>query len=118
MHDSQGAIPLAQMTALRVTSLYDLMDSAYDAPSIHAFSERLGHVTIIDHNPRGGEKVPLAPAQAERCQERSAAERVNRRLKERYGGRWVRVRGAAKGMGPLRFGVVARTARALFARLC
>jgi hypothetical protein len=28
MHDSQVAIPLAQMTAARVTSLYDLMDSA------------------------------------------------------------------------------------------
>ncbi len=28
MHDSQAAIPLAQMTAVRVTSLYDLMDSA------------------------------------------------------------------------------------------
>ena len=27
-HDSQVAIPLAQMTAQRVTSLYDLMDSA------------------------------------------------------------------------------------------
>jgi len=34
--------PLAQMTAQRVTSLYDLMDSAYDAPAIHEFSRRLG----------------------------------------------------------------------------
>jgi hypothetical protein len=31
VHDSQVAIPLAQMTASRVTSLYDLMDSACDA---------------------------------------------------------------------------------------
>ena len=38
--------PLAQLSAQRVTSLYDLMDSAYDAPSIHAFSARLGHVPI------------------------------------------------------------------------
>ena len=37
VHDSQVAIPLAQLTAGRVTSLYDLMDSAYDAPQIHAF---------------------------------------------------------------------------------
>jgi hypothetical protein len=118
VHDSQVAIPLAQMTAQRVTSLYDLMDSAYDAPQIHAFSGRLGHVPIIDPNPRGGEKVPLAPAQAERFKERSAAERVNSLLKERYGGRWVRVRGAAKVMCHLMFGLVALTATALFARLC
>src|SRR6266849_3687215 len=32
MHDSQAAIPLATLSAQRVISLYDLMDSAYDAP--------------------------------------------------------------------------------------
>ena len=52
MHDSQAAIPLARLTASRVDSLYDLMDSAYDAPEIRAFSEQLGHVPIIDLNPR------------------------------------------------------------------
>ena len=31
VHDSQVAIPLAMMTAGRVTNLYDLMDAAYDA---------------------------------------------------------------------------------------
>lgn len=118
LHDSQAAIPLAQMTAARVTSLYDLMDSAYDAPQIRAFSEQLGHVPLIDHNPRGGEKIPFAPAQARRFGERSASERVNSLLKERYGGRWVRVRGAAKVMCHLMFGLVALTATALFARLC
>ena len=118
VHDSQVAIPLAQLTAQRVTSLYDLMDSAYDAPQIHAFSRSLGHVPIIDPHPRGGDKLPLAPAQALRFKERSAAERVNSLLKERYGGRWVRVRGAAKVMCHLMFGLVALTATALFARLC
>jgi len=39
-------------------------------------------------------------------------------LKERYGGRWVRVRGAAKVMCHLMFGLVALTATVLFARLC
>jgi len=34
LHDSQVAIPLATMTAQRVTSLYDLMDCAYDANHI------------------------------------------------------------------------------------
>ncbi|MCK5734691.1 MAG: transposase, partial [Candidatus Latescibacteria bacterium] len=33
-HDSQVAIPLATMTATRVTNLYDLMDSAYDCQHI------------------------------------------------------------------------------------
>ena len=32
LHDSQVAIPLATLTAERVRNLYDLMDSAYDAP--------------------------------------------------------------------------------------
>jgi len=71
LHDSQVAIPLAQMTAGRVTSLYELMDSAYDAPQIRDFAQSLGHVAIIDPNPRGGEKIPLAPAQAQRFKERS-----------------------------------------------
>ena len=118
VHDSQVAIPLAQMTAQRVTSLYDLMDSAYDAPAIHAFSQSLGHVPIIDPNPRRGEKIELEPARAERFKERTAAERVNSLLKERYGGRWVRVRGPAKVMCHLMFGLVALTAAGLFARLC
>ena len=50
MHDSQAAIPLAQMSSERVTSLYDLMDSSYDASQIHAYSTKLGHVPIIDDN--------------------------------------------------------------------
>ncbi len=33
VHDSQVAIPLATLTAGRVTSLYDLMDSAYSPVS-------------------------------------------------------------------------------------
>lgn len=33
-HDSQAAIPLASLSSQRVTNLYDLMDSAYDAKEI------------------------------------------------------------------------------------
>jgi hypothetical protein len=51
LHDSQAAIPLAALTASRITSLYDLMDSAYDAKPIHEYSRSLGHVPIIDANP-------------------------------------------------------------------
>lgn len=80
LHDSQAAIPLAQMTAERVTSLYDLMDAAYDAPEIHAFSKRLGHVPIIDHNPRRGDKKQMDPPEKSRYKERSAAERGFRKI--------------------------------------
>lgn len=44
VHDSQVALPLAVMTAERVTNCYDLMDSAYDATIICEYSEELGHV--------------------------------------------------------------------------
>jgi hypothetical protein len=97
-----------------MTSLYDLMDSAYDAPQIHAYSRRLGHVPIIDPNPRRGEKIPLPRAQAQRFRQRSASERVNSLLKERYGGRFVRVRGAQKVMAHLMFGLIALTAAQLY----
>lgn len=93
MHDSQAAIPLAQMSAQRVTSLYDLADAAYDAKEIRQMSERLGHVAIIDHNPRRGEKRKFAPVQAIRYRQRSSAERVNSHLHDNHGGRHVRVRG-------------------------
>ncbi len=52
VHDSPVAVPLVTMTAERVTNFYDLMDAAYDAKEIHQVSERLGHVPIIDVNPR------------------------------------------------------------------
>ena len=77
----------------------------------------MGHVPIIDPHPQRGEKIPLAPAPAQRFKERSAAERVNSLLKERQGGRWVRGRGAAKVMCHLMFGLVALTATARWARL-
>ena len=92
--------------------------SAYDAPQIRAFSRSLGHVPVIDPHPRGGDKLPLAPAEALRFKERSAAERVNSLLKECNGGPWVRVRGAVKMMCHRLFGLLALTATALFARLC
>ncbi len=127
VHDSQAAIPLATMTARRVDSLYDLMDSAYDAPEIRAYSEKLGHVPIIDTNPRRradlkAERKREALAQrcigqvspeARRYRERSTVERVNGRLKEEFGGRHVRVRGPEKVMCHLMFGILALTVEQL-----
>ena len=114
LHDSQAAIPLAQMTSERITSLYDLMDAVYDAPQIRSYSVGLGHVPIIDTNPRRGEKKEMDPAQAVRFRNRSTAERVNSNLKDNYGGRFVRVCGAAKVMTHLMFGLIAITATQLF----
>lgn len=127
MHDSQAAIPLATLSAQRVTSLYDLMDSAYDAPEIKAHSRALGHVPIIDTNPRRNaalkeerqaearrrDVIRLPSAEDVRYHQRSAAERVNARLKDEFGGRSVRVRGHAKVACHLMFGVLALTVNQL-----
>lgn len=118
LHDSQVAIPLAQLTAERVTSLYDLADAAYDAKEIREMCDRLGHIALIDHNPRRGEKRQFAPAEAVRYRERSSAERVNSHLKDAHGGRHVRVRGAVKVACHLAFGIVVIAAEQLLARLC
>jgi len=124
LHDSQAAIPLALTTAQRVTSLYDLSDSAYDAPPIHEQSRSLGHIPIIDANPRR-DAARKAELQAEekrrkllnfnyaedvRYHERTTVERVNARLKDEFGGRTIRVRGNAKVMCHLMFGIVALAA--------
>ena len=107
LHDSQVAIPLMQMAARRVSSLYDLMDSAYYAEAIAAYSRRLGHVPIIEPKAPGGAQVPeMEPAKRVRYGERTAAERVNSDLKENHGGATVRVRGAVKVAAHLMFGVL------------
>jgi hypothetical protein len=135
LHDSQAAIPMAVLTAQRVTSLYDLMDCAYDANHIHEHSRSLGHVPLIavhggstpipsrrlqdslrgyhrgrklpQFRPR--KRVPFTPAQEERFKLRTMSERVNARLKDEFGGRTLRVRGAAKVMAHLMFGILALT---------
>lgn len=116
-HDSQAAIPLMQMTAQRVQSLYQLMDAAYDAQDIRDYARRLNQVPIIEPKQRG-EWVPLDPAERRRFHERIASERVNSLLKDYFGGRTVRVRGAAKVMCHLMLGVIAITAMNLWNRLC
>ena len=73
-------------------------------------SRSLGHVPLIDHNPRRGEKIEFAPAEAVRYNERTAAERTNGRLKDEFGGATIMVKGDAKVMGHLMFGVLALTA--------
>jgi len=124
LHDSQAAIPLASMTVQRVTNLYDLMDSAYDAEAIHEHSRGLGHIPIIDIHPRRDQALKEElQAEEKRCKllgyrcaenvryrERTTVERVNARLKDEFGGRTVRVRGHTKVMCHLMFGIVALAA--------
>jgi len=123
LHDSQAAIPLATLSASRITNLYDLMDSAYDAEAIHANSRKLGRIPIIDTNPRrdAGAKAEKQAEEKRRqllhCEtaedirfhERTTVERVNGRLKDEFGGSTVRVRGNAKVMCHLMFGILALT---------
>ena len=133
LHDSQVAqmvepfrmaIPLMKRLSVSVTSCYDLMDSAYDAKSIYTVSKTLGHVPIIDENPRRVKKstnaLPICytfvSAQNVRYKERSncemgppfaRAERGNSRLKDSFGLRFVRVRGHDKVHLHIMFGIIA-----------
>ena len=110
MHDSLAAIPLSLISAQRVTNLYDLMDAAYCSTELREHSRSLGHVPLIDHNPRRGEKIEFSPAEAIRYNERTTAERSNARLKDEFGANHLRVKGEAKVMGHLMFGVLALSA--------
>lgn len=124
LHDSQVAIPLAALSSTRVVNLYDLMDSAYDVKEIKEYSIKLNHVPIIDINPRRDaelkknlEKENKArhtlnwePAEAIRYNHRSTAERSNARLKDEFGGRNIRVRGAKKVFCHLMIGVLVLSA--------
>jgi hypothetical protein len=89
--------------------------------------DALDHVPLIDTNPRRNKalKEELANeskrckaanchiAQEQRYNEHSTVERVNVRLKDEFGGRMVRVRGHAKVMCHLIFGILALTANQL-----
>ncbi|HWC98694.1 MAG TPA: transposase [Candidatus Sulfopaludibacter sp.] len=117
VHDSQVAIPLAIMTSQRVTYCYELMDSAYDAHHIREQSRAMGHVPIIDPHLHASKETPfepkaekgLSPAEQQRYRERTMVERVNARVKDEFGGRTIRVRGHAKVMTHLMFGILALT---------
>ncbi len=77
---------------------------------------------IIDPNPRSKTKKEELEAEAKRrnvanytlaeerrYNERSTVERVNGRIKDEFGARMVRVRGHAKVMAHLMFGIVVLT---------
>ena len=124
VHDSQVAIPLMTMTGARVSYLYDLMDAAYDAAAIHDHSRTLGHAPIIDRNFRAQHEVKaewerevdrmkfihMPDADDVIYDFRTMVERVNARLKDEFGARFLRVRGSIKVKCHLMFGIVALAA--------
>jgi transposase len=120
IHDSQVAIPLATITSKKITNLYDLMDSAYDVEGIHQYSKSLGHVPLIDQNPRRNQEMKREleaeakaqktlkwkPPEALRYNERTTVERGNSRLKLELGACTLKVRGHKKVLCHLMFGVL------------
>lgn len=114
VHDSQVAVPLLQLTARRVTALYDLMDRGYDAAAIRTCSEQLGHVPIIPETPPPDTPPPEEDADRLRLYKgRTVAERFNARLKDEAGGKQIRVRGHRKVHAHLMFGLLVIFADAL-----
>ena len=123
VHDVTVAIPLMTMSAQRVTWLYDVMDSAYDANAILDHCASMNHVPLVASHPRrNGRSKSILPkvfpakiapemtwAQRERFKERTTVERVYARLKDEFGARHIRVRGSAKVFAHLAFGLVALT---------
>ena len=86
------------------------MDAAYCSTELREHSRSLGHVPLIGHNPRRGEKIEFSPAEAIRYNERTVAERSNARLKDEFGGNSIMVKGDTKVAAHLMFGVLALTA--------
>lgn len=113
-HDSQVAIPMMQMVAERVTYLYDVYDSAYDAPEIKDYSKAQGRVPIIIPNKRRGPPKELEPAQKIRYHVRSSVERANSEIKDNYGANQIRVKGHLKVFCHLMFGVIALTVKQIY----
>jgi transposase len=84
VHDSQVAIPMEKLTASRVTHLYSLMDSAYDAADIRSWISACGRKAIIEANKRGRKTAQaMDPATRRRYAIRSTVERSNAHLKDR-----------------------------------
>ena len=115
IHDSQVAIPLEEMTSQKVTSLYSLMDAAYDAKTIEEFIASKGKKAIADVKKKRGEieAIPLEPCDRIRFKNRTTVERTFSDLKDNHGGRTVRVRGGEKVMAHLMAGVLVVTAKML-----
>ena len=114
VYDNQVSVPLARLSAQRVTSLYTLMDAAYDSEPLRQLERELGHVPIVAINSRGRENPPtLDAAEKKRFGERTVVERINSRLKDGFGCASVWVKGHAKVLCHTTFAVLAVSVDAL-----
>ena len=114
VYDNQVSVPLARLSAQRVTSLYTLMDAAYDSEPLRQLERELGHVPIVAINSRGRENPPtLDAAEKKRFGERTVAERINSRLKDGFGCASMWVKGHAKVLCHTTFAVLAVSVDAL-----
>lgn len=114
VYDNQVCVPLARLSAQRVTSLYTLMDAAYDSEPLRQLERELGHVPIVAINSRGREKPPtLDEAEKKRFGERTVVERINSRLKDSFGCGSMWVKGHAKVLCHTSFAVLAVSVDAL-----
>lgn len=127
LHDSQAAIPLSLMSEQRVFSFYELMDKAYDTKAIKGFMESSGKKAIISTCPRGkGKKeeyvrelrakshLKIKYSEDIRFKHRTVAERFFSNLKENHLGRIIWVKGHAKVLCHIMFGIVALTVKQLY----
>jgi hypothetical protein len=97
VHDSQLAIPMEQLTEMKVSFCYSLMDSAYDSKGIDEFIRNCGRIPIIDPNKRkDNDRPPLDPAKQERYNIRTTVERANSHLKDNLIPRSIYVKGYKK----------------------
>jgi hypothetical protein len=105
--DSQLAIPMEQLTEMKVPFCYSLMDSAYDAKVIDEFIRGHGRIPVIDPNKRNdNDRPPLDPAKQERYKIRTTVERANSHLKDSLIPRSIYVKGYKKVSFVLMVGVV------------
>ena len=114
VYDNQVSVPLARLSAQRVTSLYTLMDAAYDSEALRQLERDLGHVPIVAINSRGRAHPPtLDEAEKKRFGERTVVERINSRLKDGFGCGSTWVKGHTKVLCHTSFAVLAVSVDAL-----
>ena len=123
LNDAKAMIPMMQKVSEDFDYFYDLADAGYDAGEIRQASLALNHMPIIDRNPRrgeknvddvGGRKVKIIDATTRRYFVRSGIERVFSHLHEAHGGKFVRVRGSAKVLLHLMFGLLVIAAEQIY----
>lgn len=125
LHDNQAAIPLIKMTGERIGKgyRYAVMDSGYYSNTIIEHSKAEGHIPIIPRQAKkAGEKeerrlekrarktLNWKSPEEKRYEIRTTIERTIARLKDEFGGNFVRVRGCMKVSAHLMFGLLALAA--------